>query len=285
VVVAGFIALVQLRRDPEKRAKVRAWLDERKDKPGWRPVARLARPAWRVVGRPAAWAADVTTRFGLDRLTPGGLGLELTTLLALFTVGTFSFFFIGDIVSQPGLPRIDELAADLADRLAMDPLIDLAKVLTELGALPTVIAIALVTATWAGVRGRWIDVATIVTGVLLSFVVVNVAKAAYDRVRPEDALVGYSDASYPSGHTAYAVAWVACAAVLVRAGSGWAARFAAVTVSIAIVVVVGLTRVYLGVHHFTDVLGGAALAAALWALVGTFALVAGYVRHNGSRDR
>ena len=96
---------------------------------------------------------------------------------------------------------------------------------------------------------------------------------------------GFSDASYPSGHTAYAVTWVACAAVLVRAGSGWAARFAAVTVAIGIVVVVGLTRVYLSVHHFTDVLGGAALATALWALVGTFALIAGYVRHNGRRDR
>ena len=135
--VAGIVVLVQLRRDAGKRAKVRAWLDERKDKPGWRPIVRLARPAWRVVGRPAAWAADVGTRFGLDRLTPGGLGLELTTLLALFTVGTFSFFFIGGIVSQPGLPRIDELAADLADQLAMDPLIEIAKVVTELGALPS----------------------------------------------------------------------------------------------------------------------------------------------------
>ena len=46
----------------------------------------------------------------MDRLTPGGLGLELTTLLALFAVGTYSFFFIGDIASQPGVPRIDEMA-------------------------------------------------------------------------------------------------------------------------------------------------------------------------------
>ena len=62
-------------------------------------------------------------------------------------------------------------------------------------------------------------------------------------------------------------------------------RFAAVTVAVAVVVVVGLTRVYLGVHYFTDVLGGAALGVALWSLLGTLALVAGHVRHNGGPDR
>jgi undecaprenyl-diphosphatase len=73
--------------------------------------------------------------------------------------------------------------------------------------------------------------------------------------------------------------------VLVRAGSGWAVRFAAVTVAVALVVTVGVTRVYLHVHHLTDVLGGAALAVGLWAIVGTLALVAGHVRHNEAPDR
>ena len=62
-------------------------------------------------------------------------------------------------------------------------------------------------------------------------------------------------------------------------------RFAAVTVAVVLVVVVGLTRVYLRVHYLTDVLGGAALGVALWALVGMLALVAGHVRHNGDPDR
>ncbi len=205
VVLAGFVGLVQLRRDPAKRAKVRAWLEERQDRPGWRPIVRLARPAWRVVGRPTAWAADVATSFGLGRLTPGGLGLELTTLLALLAVGAFSFFFIGDLISETALPRIDELASDLADELAMDPLIEVAKVLTHLGSLAVVIAVALATAVWAGIRRRWIDVATLVAGVWLSVVVVNVAKAAYDRPRPAGGLVSVSDFAYPSGHAAYAV--------------------------------------------------------------------------------
>jgi undecaprenyl-diphosphatase len=221
----------------------------------------------------------------MDRLTPGGLGLELTTLLALFAVGTYSFFFIGDIASQAGVPRIDELAADLALELAMDPLIELAKVVTALGSYPVVALVVIATVSWTLLRRRWIEAITLAAGVLLSPLLVGIAKASYDRARPEGALVEFNDLAYPSGHTANSVALVACAVVLVRGGLGWAVRFAAVTVAIGVVVAVGLTRVYLRVHYLTDVLGGAALAVALWSLLGTLALVAGYVRHNGGPDR
>lgn len=285
VVVAALVGLVQLRRDPDKRRRVREWLDERRDRRGWRLVARAAGPTWRVVGRPASKGADLAARFGFERLTPGQLGLELTTLVAFGVVGLYAFFFVGQIVLEPGIPRIDELAADLASELAMDPLIEIAKVATEIGSWPAVFAAALATATWALAHRRWIDAAALIAGVALSPLIVTVAKAAYDRDRPFGGLVPVNDAAYPSGHTAYAVVLVACATVLVRAGSGWAVRFAAVTVAVALVAMVGATRIYLHVHHLTDVIGGAALAVGLWAIVGTLALVAGHVRHNEAPDR
>jgi membrane protein DedA with SNARE-associated domain/membrane-associated phospholipid phosphatase len=281
--VTGLVLLVQLQRDPAKRARVRAWLDERSDNRFWAWVGHAAAPTWRLVGRPAAMATELAARFGSGRLTPGRLGLELTTLLALLAVGAYFFFFIGYIVSQPGLPEIDRAAADLALSLAMDPLIDAAKVLTEIGSFPVVAAAALATAIWAAARRRWAAASSLVAGTALLWVLVHVAKAAYDRDRPDGGLVDVALSAYPSGHTAYAVTLVACATILVRAGSGWAVRFAAVTVAIGLVALVGLTRVYLRVHYLTDVLGGAALGLAVWALVGTVALVAGYVRHNGSR--
>ena len=80
--------LVRLRRDPELRAKVAAWLDERQRQPA-RAAARCARRPGVAAGRRARprAALDATARFGLHRLTPGHLGLELTTLLALLAVG------------------------------------------------------------------------------------------------------------------------------------------------------------------------------------------------------
>ena len=87
----------------------------------------------------------------------------------------------------------------------------------------------------------------------------HVTKTAYDRARPPEGLVETFNAAFPSGHAAYAVALVACATVLVRAGVGWAVRVAAVTVAVILVAVVGVTRVYLRAHFLTDVLGGIAL--------------------------
>ena len=216
-------------------------------------------------------------------MTPGQLGLELTTLLALLAVGTFTFFVVGDLASEPGIPRIDRQAGILASKLAMDPLVEIAKVVTELGSLPVVLALTLATAVWALTRRRWIDAAALVVGLGLVVLLVHVSKAAYGRTRPTGGLVDVDLDAYPSGHTAYAVALVACATVLVRGGSGWAVRFALVTVAVALVAVVGLTRVYLRAHYLTDVIGGAALGVAVWALVGTVAVIAGHVRHNGGR--
>jgi membrane protein DedA with SNARE-associated domain/membrane-associated phospholipid phosphatase len=281
VVIGALVALVQLRRDPEKRERARAWLESHERSRAWRPFVRLARPAWRLIGRPTASGAEFAARFGIGRLTPGELGLELTTLLSLVAVGGFSFFFIGYLVVEPGVPRIDRTAADVAERITRQALVDVAKVVTALGALPVVAAAALATAAWELRRRRWIESAMLVLGVALSYVAVHVAKAAYDRDRPEGGLIDADLSAYPSGHTAYAVTFVACATLLVRAGTGWAVRFAAVTVAVAIVVVVGLTRVYLRVHHLTDVIGGAAMGVALWALLGAIALVAWHVRHNG----
>jgi membrane protein DedA with SNARE-associated domain/membrane-associated phospholipid phosphatase len=281
VVVLALYWLVRLRRDAEHREHVRAWLERHEANPFARPFVRLARPTWRLIGRPTAIGAELAARFGRGRLTPGMLGLEFTTLLALLAVGGFSFFFLGHVVTDLRDPHIDRLAADVAERLRSQMLVDLATILTAIGSYPVVLACALATAAWAVARRRSIEAGALVIGVVLSYVLVHVSKAAYDRARPEDPLIDVSLSAYPSGHTAYAVTLVACATVLVRAGMGWAVRFAAVTVAMAAVVVVGLTRVYLRVHHLTDVLGGAALGVALWSLLGAFALVAGYVRQNG----
>jgi undecaprenyl-diphosphatase len=200
-------------------------------------------------------------------------------------VGGFTFFFVGDVAGHGGPTGLDRTAADLADRLETGALVDAAKLLTNLGSSPVIIAVALATAVWAAMRRRWPDAAALVAGVALSILLVHLTKAAYDRPRPTGGLVQADLSAYPSGHATYAVTWVACATVLVRAGTRWAVRFAAVTVAIAIVAVVGATRVYLRVHHLTDVIGGIALGVAIWALVGAIALVSGHVRQNGRGTR
>jgi membrane-associated phospholipid phosphatase len=134
------------------------------------------------------------------------------------------------------------------------------------------------------VRRRWLDVGVLIAGLGLSYAGVHISKAAYDRPRPGGALVDTTLSAYPSAHAVYAIALIACATVLVRAGTGWAVRVGAETVAVVLVVTVAVTRVYLRTQRLSDVLGGLALGTAVWAFAGSVALIAAYVRHNGRRS-
>ena len=174
--IAGIVTLIHLRRSAEARAKVRDWIDERDDRPGWNVLAKLSRPVWHTVLKPAAAVADFTARLGQNAVTPGNLGLELTTLLAFVIVGGSSFFLLGDVVLDPGEPRVDRWAADIAARLRMDELVSLAKVVTDLGSSPVTAALALFTAVFAALRKRPIEAVALVVGWLLVFAATHITK-------------------------------------------------------------------------------------------------------------
>jgi undecaprenyl-diphosphatase len=94
-------------------------------------------------------------------------------------------------------------------------------------------------------------------------------KSIFDRDRPPSgtALAHLADPSFPSGHASQAAAvWAMLAAVLAPALPA-RLRPAVWPLALAIAVLVGLTRLYLGVHWLTDVIGGWALGAACCAAV------------------
>ncbi|MGZ6674970.1 MAG: phosphatase PAP2 family protein, partial [Solirubrobacteraceae bacterium] len=273
VLVVAIVWGVRWLRDPENRARVREWMERQAQRPALRPLAIALAPVLRTTRRPA--------RFVWDRVTPGDLGLEFTTLFAVAGVG--AFVFVWDLVrieQDNGLLAGDAAALRLADRLHMDMLVDVAKVLTNLGSLP--VAIALVGVGGATLVWRHMprDALALVFGLALTYAAVHITKDAVDRPRPARTLVDADGAAYPSGHAAYAVTWIAVAVALSRALPNVASRFAFVIVAIVIAVVVGVTRIYLRAHYLSDVVGGWGLGAALFALCGSGALVIGYVRNN-----
>lgn len=86
-------------------------------------------------------------------------------------------------------------------------------------------------------------------------------KASFRRPRPEEAgqfLHGHSW-SFPSGHTMGSVV----AFVVSLFVTSWRRRFVIGLGATLLVLAIGLSRLYLGVHHFTDVIGGLA-AGAVW---------------------
>jgi membrane-associated phospholipid phosphatase len=75
------------------------------------------------------------------------------------------------------------------------------------------------------------------------------------------------------------MAWVAIAVVLTRR-LRLVASGVLVFIALGIAAAVGVTRVYLRAHWWSDVGGGWGLGAAVFALLGAIALVVEYIRHN-----
>ncbi len=272
LVVAG-LYVRRLVHHPAERAKARAWLDAQEARPGVGPVVRRLRPLLARGLGPA--------RFLYDRLTPGQLGLELTTLLALLAVGGFTYLLLAGAVEDgraflPGDGRAFSVARALDFRPAEQAL----TVLTDLGSLPVAGLLTLATAAWSAVRRRALEGAALVVGLSLTWLAVHTAKAAEARPRPVDPAVETLGFAFPSGHAAYGVALVACAVVLVRGGSSLAVRFGAVTLALIAMAGIALSRVYLRAHHLSDVVGGVALGVAIFSAAGIVAVVIAFVRQN-----
>jgi len=128
VIVGGVLAYRQLRQ-PEQRRRAVEWME---GKPLFRPLLAVARPIRRRVLSPAWAVVGPQIRFLFARITPGGLGLELTTTLAVTGVGFYVFtVYAVTISADPSTTPADRELLDLADRLnSHATLTDIAKVVT-----------------------------------------------------------------------------------------------------------------------------------------------------------
>ncbi|WTG04155.1 phosphatase PAP2 family protein [Streptomyces sp. NBC_01590] len=169
-------------------------------------------------------------------------------------------------VTEPGLVHANRILTDWA----WDP-----------WTMRALIAAAVVALWWR--RERLLAVWVAATSMLGSLVQQGL-KSAVGRERPQwpDPVDSAHYAAFPSGHAMTAT--VSCALLLWllrRYGAGpWLWRTALVVACVS-VVGVGLTRLYLGVHWLSDVLGGWLLGVALAAFA--IAGFARYERHGGSR--
>jgi undecaprenyl-diphosphatase len=123
------------------------------------------------------------------------------------------------------------------------------------------------------VARHWHGALTLALSVLGTQAVVQLVKLTVDRPRPavNGALTEAHGPSFPSAHSATAVALYATLALLLaHRCHGWK-RTAVLTAGGAVVAAVGLSRIELGAHYPIDVLAGwltgAALVLAFWALV------------------
>jgi membrane protein DedA with SNARE-associated domain/membrane-associated phospholipid phosphatase len=254
-------------------------------------VAENRRAALRWMEGHAAtrWIVVLTRRFSpqlrflWERVTPGGtFGLEFTTLMAALAVASFVLVAFTVIVSgDPGPTPGDETAFDVVEGLQAGWLVDVAKAVSALGSAAVVLPLALICSVLLGVRNRWAEVGVLLAGMAIVVVGVHELKVAVDRPRPGGGLVETEGSSFPSAHAAYSTFYVWLAVtVVMRLRPGMARGALVVAAGIVLSALIGLSRVYLGVHYLSDVSAGWALGVAAFSLCAAVALIITTVRQN-----
>lgn len=144
--------------------------------------------------------------------------------------------------------------------------------LTELGDTWGLISVVAITLIAAAIAKRFFTVGLPAGLVALVSRVVNVlAKMLTDRERPDFKTIQVDETSFPSGHAqnnmAFYLALLICLLLIVTAPK-WRVILSAVLITLPLLI--GLSRIYLGVHFVSDVLAGWGLGAFV-AIVSVYA--------------
>jgi membrane protein DedA with SNARE-associated domain/membrane-associated phospholipid phosphatase len=211
---------------------------------------------------------DAQLRWLFRRLTPGQyLGLHLTLGLAAAAGCLWLFGGLAeDVFTSDPLVRFDRSVADYLHASATPALTTFFFVVTTFGSIEAVALIGVLVAALLAWKRRWLFLGTWLVAVGGSAVLNRLLKGLFARPRPffEHPLLIESSYSFPSGHAMESlVVYGMLAYFAVLALKTWRARTAVVFGAALLVLLIGLSRMYLGVHYFSDVVAGYA-AGGVW---------------------
>jgi len=157
--------------------------------------------------------------------------------------------------------------------------------ITALGGVTILALVTLIAAGYLVLMHRYGATALVIVASLGGGLLSEVLKRGFGRARPVVVphLIVVQSLSFPSGHSmAAAVIYLTLGALLARFAARRRIRIYVLGISFGLTFLVGITRVYLGVHYPTDVLAGWAAGLA-WALVCW--LVARYLQYRGAVEQ
>jgi undecaprenyl-diphosphatase len=204
---------------------------------------------------------------------------ETRLLISVFFVTTLllAFGFIADEVMEGSTTTFDQTVILLfrsgADNLSgpIGPawVREMARDITSLGSITVLGIVSFVVVAYLVLARSGAAALLVLVAVLGGMAINSLLKIQFARPRP-DLFVPAAKvftASFPSGHAAFsAITYMTLAALLARMSVSRRLRYYVVAVAITLTFMIGVSRVYLGVHYPTDILAGWCIGSA-WALI------------------
>jgi membrane-associated phospholipid phosphatase len=226
----------------------------------------MSEPAHRRFGR--------QIRFLQARLSPEGyLGLHLTVGLLAILVAGWWFGDIAEDMSRNAATRLlDERVASWFHEHATPALTHIARFVSFFGSVAFVAAASTCATLLLIVRKSWYQLLALALGVGGGSLLNILLKHFFHRQRPalENPLLTLSSYGFPSGHTMGSTLFYGLLAIFItQSVRAWRLRAFAFCIAALLVALIGLSRIYLGAHYFTDVLGAIAVGLAWLAFCWT----------------
>lgn len=212
------------------------------------------------------------------------LGIYFVLSLVIAAITLVAFAWVADLV-EDGITEPGDTAILLWMARYRTPLLTtVALEITDLGGASVLVLVALISSVFLWVTHRRYSVLLLWVAMVGGTILNTILKVAFARPRPPVphlTTVGFY--SFPSGHAMNAMVFYGILAyLLTRITPSLALRRATLAVAAIVILLIGLSRLYLGVHYPSDVLGGY-LAGFTWATLCAFAIEV--IRHYRDRRR
>ncbi|WP_042337940.1 phosphatase PAP2 family protein [Bacillus andreraoultii] len=196
----------------------------------------------------------------MNKIRPFG-GLLNISILCLIV-----FMFMAIFVKEDLMERFDLAVIQFVQGLESESLTKIMFVFTKIGSFPFVITIFFMSSLFLYFVLHHRSELVLYGGLLIVTQIANqLLKSFFQRTRPEfHRLVEIGGYSFPSGHAMSAFTVYTILAFLfwrhIRTAFG---RFLLLAVSILFILLIGISRIYLGVHFPSDIIGGYSMSAFL----------------------
>jgi membrane protein DedA with SNARE-associated domain/membrane-associated phospholipid phosphatase len=195
-----------------------------------------------------------------------GLPLTLLFLALVYVSGLFGGI-IEDIINSDIIVSADIRVANLLVIFRSAELTTVFSWITLLGKWETILIFttATILVLWLWEKRSYII--PLLLSIVGSEVFTYIGKVVFHRARPDVAIYAENSFSFPSGHATIAIAFYGFLAYyLIKNSKKWKFKINVFFASFITILLIGFSRLYLGVHYVSDVWGGY-LAGAIWLII------------------